>query len=46
MLYQFEILWNGKWVALFAGDYKTLAEYQKQCTALESRIVPFEKKSR
>ena len=43
-MFRIEVFWNGKWRALFTGTYAELAEYQKQCVNVETRIVPVEKK--
>ena len=45
-MFQIEVLWEGKRRKLFTGTYKDLLEYQKQCTKVETRIVPVPDKKR
>ena len=45
-MFQIEVYWEGKWRKLFTGAYKDLLEYKKQCTKVETRIVPVPEKKR
>lgn len=43
-MWQIEVFWCGKWRKLFRGEYADLAEYQKKCVGVETRIVRAEEK--